>query len=66
MIKVFIAEDDQFLGNILKAALEKIENVEVTHFLTPDELLKSLPKNPDIITIDYLMPGWMDWNFLKK
>src|SRR5258706_783425 len=66
MIKIFIAEDDQFIGNILKAALEKIENAEVSHFLTPEELLNNLHQNPDIITVDYLLPGMNGIELLEK
>src|SRR5436190_8795562 len=66
MIKVFIAEDDQFLGNILKASIEKIENVQVTHFLDPLEVMNNLHQNPDIITIDYLMPGMNGIELLVK
>jgi len=66
MIKVFIAEDDQFLGTILKTSLEKIGNVDVTHFLSPEELLKNLHQNPDIVTIDYLMPGMNGVELLEK
>ena len=56
MVKIFVVDDDPFLGNLIKTALEKMDNVEVTHFLTPDECLNSISQNPDIVTIDYLLP----------
>ena len=33
--KIFVVEDDQFLGNLIKKTLEKIDNLDVTHFTTP-------------------------------
>src|SRR4051812_45296468 len=56
MIKIFVVDDDQFLGTLYKTSLEKFENVKVTHFTSPLECLNNLQQNPDIITIDYLMP----------
>ena len=66
MIKIFIVDDDQFLGSLIKKSLEKIENVEVTHFLSPEECISNLHLNPDIISIDYLMPGMNGLELLQK
>ena len=64
--KIFVVEDDQFLGNLIKKSLEKIENADVTHYLTPEDCLNNLHLNPDIITIDYLLPGMDGLELLQK
>ncbi|MEO8085797.1 MAG: sigma-54 dependent transcriptional regulator [Bacteroidota bacterium] len=66
MVKIFVVDDDPFLGNLIKTSLEKMETVEVTHFLTPDECLNCLGQNPDIVTIDYLLPGMNGEELLEK
>ncbi|CAN5554030.1 sigma-54 dependent transcriptional regulator [soil metagenome] len=66
MIKIFVVDDDPFLGNLIKTSLEKMETVEVTHFLTPDECINCLSQNPDIVTIDYLLPGMNGEELLEK
>ncbi len=64
--KIFIVEDDQFLGNLIKRTLEKLDNTDVTHFLTPEDCLKNLHQNPDIISIDYNLPGMNGIELLEK
>jgi len=66
MIKIFIVDDDQFLGSLIKKAVERIDNVEVTHFLSPEECLSNLHLNPDIVSIDYLMPGMNGLELMEK
>lgn len=66
MVKIFVVDDDPFLGNLIKTALEKMDNVEVTHFLTPDDCLNNIQQNPDIVTIDYLLPGMNGEELLEK
>ena len=66
MVKIFVVDDDPFLGNLIKTSLEKMETVEVTHFLTPQECLDNLHRNPDIVTIDYLLPGMNGEELLEK
>jgi DNA-binding NtrC family response regulator len=56
MIKIFVVDDDQFIGNLYKTSLGKIEGAEVTHFTSPNDCLENIQQNPDIVTIDYLMP----------
>ena len=63
---IFVVEDDQFIGNLIKKALEKMDNVDVTHFLTPEECLQQLHLNPDIVTIDYLLPGMNGLELMAK
>jgi DNA-binding NtrC family response regulator len=64
--RIFVVEDDQFIGNLIKKALEKMDNVDVTHFLTPDECLRNLHLNPDIVSIDYLLPGMNGLELMEK
>jgi two-component system response regulator AtoC len=64
--KIFVVEDDQFLGNLIKRTLEKLDNTDVTHFLTPEECMKNLHQNPDIISIDYNLPGMNGIELLEK
>ncbi len=66
IVKIFIIEDDQFLGNLIKRTLEKLDNSDVSHFLTPEECLKNLHQNPDIISIDYNLPGMNGVELLEK
>ncbi|MBK7910876.1 MAG: sigma-54-dependent Fis family transcriptional regulator [Bacteroidia bacterium] len=66
MTRIFVVEDDQFIGNLIKKALEKMDNVDVTHFLTPEECLQQLHLNPDIVTIDYLLPGMNGLELMAK
>jgi len=66
MVKIFVVDDDPFLGNLIKTSLEKLDNTEVTHFLTPEECLNNLGQNPDVVTIDYLLPGMNGEELLEK
>ena len=66
LIKVFIVEDDHFLGSLIKKTLEKLDNCEVTHFMSPQDCLSNLHLNPDIVSIDYLLPGMNGFELLEK
>jgi len=66
MIKVFVVDDDPFLGTLYKTTLEKLDNVEVTHFTSPAECLNNIQNNPDIVTIDYLMPEMNGIELMQK
>lgn len=66
LVKIFVVEDDPILGNLIRKTLEKIEHAEVTHFITPDECIQNLHRNPDIVTIDYLLPGMNGIDLLEK
>jgi two-component system, NtrC family, response regulator AtoC len=66
MIKIFIIDDDPFLGALYKTALERLENVQITHFSSPTECLNNIQQNPDICTIDYLMPEMNGIELMEK
>jgi DNA-binding NtrC family response regulator len=64
--KIFVVDDDHFLGNLIKKTLEKLDNTEVMHFLSPEECIQNLHLNPDIVTIDYNLPGMNGVELLEK
>lgn len=64
--KVFIVEDDEFVGNIMKRTLEKISDAEVHLFRTPEECLNNLHLNPDVVSIDYYLPGMTGMEMMEK
>lgn len=64
--KIFIVEDDHFLGSLIKKTLEKLDNCEVIHFMAPEDCLSNLHLNPDIISIDYMLPGMNGIELMQK
>ncbi|MFM2135808.1 MAG: hypothetical protein RL021_1208 [Bacteroidota bacterium] len=55
--RVFIVEDDQFLSRMIQRSLEKLDSIEVQCFASAEDCLGRLHDNPDIVTIDYHLPG---------
>lgn len=64
--RIFIVEDDQFLGSVIKLTLEKLDNVDVSYFSEPEECLRNLHRNPHIVSIDYLLPGMNGIELMEK
>jgi two-component system response regulator AtoC len=64
--KIFVVEDDEFLGNLIKKTLEKQQNTDVTHFFSSEDCLNHLHLNPDIVTLDYNLPGMNGVELLEK
>lgn len=56
MAKLFIIEDDVMVATLMKQSLAKYDH-EITHFTTAEECIQHLHLNPDIITVDYNLPG---------
>lgn len=54
--KVFVVEDDQWYGDFLNYHFSLDQDNEVDVFRGGAELLASLSKGPDLITIDYGLP----------
>src|SRR5687767_10884145 len=56
MAKIFIIEDDMMVATLIKQALSKLDH-DLTHFTNAEECIKNLHLNPDIVTVDYNLPG---------
>ncbi len=57
MARIFIVEDDVMIATLMKQNLEKSGDHEITHFQTGEECINILPEYPDIVSIDYNLPG---------
>ncbi len=64
--RVFIVEDDNVYGEMLKFFLSLNEDNEVTRFSTAKDVLANLGKKPDLVTLDYSLPDAKGEQVLKK
>jgi DNA-binding NtrC family response regulator len=64
--KIFVVEDDEFQGKLMQKALERIPDAEVHIFTEPEDCLNNLHLNPDVISIDYYLPGMNGMEMLEK
>ena len=64
--KIFIVEDDELYGNMLKHHLSRNPDYEVELFLTGNDCLKNLYKNPSFISLDYRLPDMSGHEVLKS
>lgn len=66
MAKIFIVEDDLVVVSLMKQAINKSQDHEITHFTTAEECINSLHQRPDIVTIDYNLPGMNGLDLMEK
>ena len=66
MTKVFIIEDDLMFGEMMKFTLEKENNYDVSLYQSGEEFFDHIHLNPDIVTIDYNLPGMSGLDILKR
>ncbi len=64
--KIFIVEDDEFYGEMLKHHLQKNPDYEVELFLNGADCIKNLHKNPSAISLDYSLPDTTGYEVIKK
>ena len=64
--RIFLVDDDEMYGYIIKTSLEENENYDVRHFLTGEEAIQNINEDPDVVIIDYSMPGMSGLDVLKK
>ena len=66
MTKIFAVEDDAIFGKMIKHTLEKEPDYDVTVFTTGEDFFDHLNEQPDIVTIDYTLPGMSGLDILKQ
>ncbi len=65
MAKIFIIEDDMMVATLIKQALSKHDH-DLTHFTTAEECIQNLHLNPDIVTVDYNLPGMNGIELMRR
>ncbi len=66
MAKIFIVEDDPVVVSLIKQAINKNQEHDIMHFTTAEECLNSLHLQPDIVSIDYNLPGMNGLELMEK
>lgn len=66
LITVFVLEDDEIYGKLIKKALEQDEQFDVTIYQNGEELLANLQSKPDIVTIDHYLPDMEGLDVLRQ
>jgi two-component system response regulator AtoC len=66
MAKIFIIEDDAIIASLMKQTLSKNPEHEILHFNSAEECLENLHQKPDIISIDYNLPGMNGHDLMQK
>lgn len=64
--KIFVVEDDNIFGRVIQKTLEKDDNNDVQVFTSGEEFFNNLHQNPDIVSIDYNLPGMNGLDILKR
>lgn len=55
--KIVIVEDDVMVAALMKQALTKFDKFDVTHYENAEDCLSNMHENPDIVIVDYNLPG---------
>jgi two-component system response regulator AtoC len=66
MARIFIVEDDVMIASLMKQALNKSGDHVISHFQTGEECINNLHEKPDIVTIDYNLPGMNGLDLMEK
>ena len=66
MLRIFIIEDDEMYGKVLRHQLSLNPDNEVSLFQSGKEFLKHLHQKPDLITLDYSLPDMTGQEVLKR
>ncbi|MEM6842635.1 MAG: sigma-54 dependent transcriptional regulator [Bacteroidota bacterium] len=66
IVKIFCIEDDPVFSQALKLFLEKEGDYDVTCFKNGEEFFQNLHQNPDIVTVDYNLPGMSGLEIIQQ
>lgn len=64
--KIFLIDDDIMYSNIIKLALEENDAYDIHVFQSGEEFFNNIHLDPDIVIIDYNLPGMSGLEILKK
>ncbi|CAN5429678.1 sigma-54 dependent transcriptional regulator [soil metagenome] len=64
--RIFIVDDDELYSNIIKYSLEENPSFEIEIFQSGEDFFDNVYLNPDIVIIDYNLPGMSGLEILKK
>ena len=64
--KVFLIEDNLTEGFLLRLALSKVENLEITHFKTGSELMEKIDECPSVAIVDLNLPDINGLDLIKE
>jgi len=66
LVKIFIVEDDQLVSSVIKQALSRNEKYDLSMFEKAEDCLNNLHQRPDIVVIDYNLPGMDGLTLMEK
>jgi two-component system, NtrC family, response regulator AtoC len=64
--RIFLIDDDEMYTNIIKISLEENPQFDVEVYQSGEDFFDHLYLNPDIVIIDYNLPGMSGLEILKK
>ncbi|MDQ3393309.1 MAG: sigma-54 dependent transcriptional regulator [Bacteroidota bacterium] len=64
--KIFLIDDDEIYSNIIRMSLEENDHYDIKVFSSGEEFFDNIYLNPDIVIIDYNLPGMSGLEILKK
>lgn len=64
--KIFLIDDDQMYSTIMKTSLEQNDHYDVHIFDSGEKFFNHIHENPDVVIIDYNLPGMSGIDILKR
>lgn len=64
--KIFLIDDDQMYSTIIKTSLEQNDLYDVHLFDSGEKFFNHIHENPDVVIIDYTLPGMSGIDILKR
>ena len=64
--KIFLVEDDMMVATLIRQCLTKFDAFETMHFTNAEDCLSNMQNQPDIVIIDYNLPGMDGLELMKR